>query len=287
MAERPGWIMLWRKLSEHWTWRKKPFGVGQAWVDLLLRVNFSTTTIPAPGKTGPATLSPGEAIISMRGLAMIWGWSTNRVVRFIRSLKTEHMIEYSNEHTFTRLKVLNWKDYQHPDSDSDTPADTPSNTVAEQRRNGDEYTDGTVTGDIRRRVTREEGKEGEEGKKDLPPRLASHDGNGDRDHDRAPCIERAKTKANLMADDGTKLRMLEFIGFLESDGAIPGARILDFVNRLWNLREGLVFDNGLPADKIFRYALDETMKAKAKSPSYVGKVIQNAISKWRDGALKF
>src|SRR3972149_2252294 len=61
-----GWFKLWRKIGEHWLWKRRPFSPGQAWIDLLIRVNFTAKAIPAPGRAGPATLQPGEAIVSLR-----------------------------------------------------------------------------------------------------------------------------------------------------------------------------------------------------------------------------
>ena len=108
----PGWIAVWRKIRDHWTWKKKPFSPGQAWIDLLLRCNFSEKAIPNPGRVGPAYLSPGEAIISLRLLEAAWGWHRKRVIRFLKALKNDTMISTTNEVTFTRVKVLKWQELQ-------------------------------------------------------------------------------------------------------------------------------------------------------------------------------
>lgn len=125
----PGWIALWRKIRENWTWKIKPFSPGQALVDLFLRANWTDTKIPNPGKIGPTTLRPGEAIISLRGLQADWGWSRGRVIRFLKALENDTTIETTNETTFTRCKVLNWKGYQDfPELDGTTHGTTGETT---------------------------------------------------------------------------------------------------------------------------------------------------------------
>lgn len=166
----PGWIALWRKIREHWTWKIKPFSPGQALIDLLLRVNFSETKIPNPGKLGPSTLSPGEAIVSLRGLEADWGWSRGRVHRFLKSLKNDATIETANETTFTRVKLLNWKKYQTmPDLDGTTDETTSETTHGTTP----ETTYGTTNGTHQNKGTREQGKKG---KKVSPPAPAPDGG---------------------------------------------------------------------------------------------------------------
>lgn len=97
---------------------------------------------------------------------------------------------------------------------------------------------------------------------------------------------KAKAKAGLFKDEATRTKMLEFIGYLEEKRTVTPEQIRDMTDRLWNMRESLVSDNGVPVDGIFQYALNEAIKYKADSIAYIGKVIREAVMKWRDGVLK-
>ena len=152
----PGWFKLHRKIFDHWTFRKKPFSPGQALIWLFGRCNFSEREIPAPGRVGPATLYPGEAIISLRLLATTWGWSQMRVARFLKALRNDSTIVTTNEGSFTRLKVLNWKKYQGDDSEDEG---TPVSKTSAVPLAAPLAPPSAASSDIRRR---EEGKEGEE-----------------------------------------------------------------------------------------------------------------------------
>lgn len=152
----PGWFKLHRKIFDHWTFRKKPYSPGQALIWLFGRCNFSERAIPAPGRVGPATLYPGEAIVSLRLMAMTWGWSQMRVVRFIKALRNDSTIVTTNEGTFTRLKVLNWKKYQGEDTEDEG---TPVKKTSAVPSAVSSAPSSAPSSNIRRR---EEGKEGEE-----------------------------------------------------------------------------------------------------------------------------
>lgn len=130
-----GWLKLYRRMRDHWLWKQKPFSPGQAWIDLLLRVNFSERPVPRPGRVGPRTLQPGQAIVSIRNLGRAWGWSRGKTERFIRCLQSEAMIEATNQTTYTLLNLLNWKKYQpQQEMGKATP------------RDGERDTDGPPTG---------------------------------------------------------------------------------------------------------------------------------------------
>lgn len=109
---KEGYIKLYRQLQDHWLWRERPFSPGQAWVDLVMRVTWQKSTIPHPSKVGPSHLDAGELLCSKRSLSVSWGWSRERVDRFLQTLKNESMIESRNDATYTVIKVLNWNKFQ-------------------------------------------------------------------------------------------------------------------------------------------------------------------------------
>ena len=101
----------------------------------------------------------------------------------------------------------------------------------------------------------------------------------------ATLIQKAKAVVRMFQDEPTRIKILEWVGYLENEETVPDRRILDSMKQLWNLRESMIGDNGMPAGKIFRYAVEQTMKHKAKNADYTAKVIQNTIIKWRDGSF--
>lgn len=267
---RPGWLKLWRSLQQSKVWEIKPFSHGQAWVDLLMRANFCDSTIKDPVKMADIPIKPGQVVCSLRKLAADWGWSRNKLARYLGWLQSDTTIEVNHGATYTIINILNWKEHQSEDDNDgailgatrgaslDTRLGPPTEPVSEP-----------VSDTIRR------SKEGEEEKKNV--KEAIPDGEA---------LAAAKRKAELFQKPDTQIKVKEYIGYLENIKTIPGFRILDWINTLWNLRESLVMNDGVPTDRIFCYAIDQAMEHKATRPSYVGKVIQNAVIKWREGALK-
>lgn len=112
-----GYIKLHRRIKDNKLWGKEPFTKIQAWIDLLLRCQWKATEVMDGMKVIP--LSPGECIVSMRGLAKEWKWSENKVRRYVKWLKNDGMIEYTGGCTCTHLKVLKWKDFQYIEDENE------------------------------------------------------------------------------------------------------------------------------------------------------------------------
>ena len=71
-----------RGIRKHKSWRKKPFSEGMALVDLFMDITFSRSRIVEGVK-----LREGQLFIKKRDLAKQWGWTANRVRRFLSSLE--------------------------------------------------------------------------------------------------------------------------------------------------------------------------------------------------------
>lgn len=288
-------IWVYRSLRENWVWREKPFSPGQAWVDLLMRANWKTSKIPHPKLLSPAILRPGELICSKRGLSVNWGWSRNRVERYITCLVNEAMIKATNDTTYTRIKILNWGRLQKM-GQSDGATNGATNDTSNGATNGpvtEPLTDHqrTSNGAHPRSKDREEGKKGR--REDIKYHTSSltcdtEKGKPSDDPEAGglALLSQAKAKADLFKEEPTRIKVHEFIGYLVEQGTVPHERIMEMTNQLWNLRESLVFEGQVPTDKVFRYAVDQAIKYKATSISYVGKVLREAVMKWREGVLK-
>lgn len=130
-----GFFTIDRELLTHDLWLEKPFSRGQAWVDLIGLANHSDTKLMVRGKSIEA--KRGEVNRSFRWLADRWGWSVNKVRRFIEFLEAEHMVEHKTEHGETVLTLCNYCVWQ----DKYRSNGTPNGTGTEHSRN----TDGTPT----------------------------------------------------------------------------------------------------------------------------------------------
>lgn len=110
MNESQGYIKLYRSIFNHWLWQDKPFSRGQAFVDLILLANYKDRK----------ELYKDELIVKKRGdvnLSIIyleerWGWSRNKVTRFLSVLENDEIIKKSSTFKGTIITVLNYEKFQ-------------------------------------------------------------------------------------------------------------------------------------------------------------------------------
>ena len=133
-----GWIKLHRKILESDLWNNgDPFGVREAWIDLLLMVNYADKKILFDGE--PYTVKCGQKITSIRKLAERWHWSKERVAKYLKTLEGEEMITKVRHKNGTLLTIVNYGKYQgqcdtDKDTDEDTNKDTDKDTDTPQTR---------------------------------------------------------------------------------------------------------------------------------------------------------
>lgn len=153
-----GWIKVWRKIADSPMWLEKPFSKGQAWIDMLLLATASDHVSKYKGKEKKYTA--GTVHFSICYMTNRWGWSRNKVYRFIRKLQNDGMIEYqgrtpngttcgTSDGTIngttdgttsdTVLIVVNWGLYQSRQSRNGTTDGTTNDTIdgtPKRTRNG-------------------------------------------------------------------------------------------------------------------------------------------------------
>ena len=105
-----GWVKIHRPILEHWLWEDKPFSKGQAWIDILLQCNHSCQKVNIRNEV--VTCERGESLNSIKTWAERWGWSRGKVLRFLKLLENDMMIELDVTYKITRLKVLKYDAYQ-------------------------------------------------------------------------------------------------------------------------------------------------------------------------------
>lgn len=126
--KKKGYVPLYRSIQDNWIWQSEdPFDVRSAWVDLLLSVNHEEKKLCVNGKV--IIIKPGQKWTSYRTLALKWGWSKDRVARYIKLLKSDGMIDTDETPNGTLLTVRNWSLFNgRCDTKCDTNKDTDKDT---------------------------------------------------------------------------------------------------------------------------------------------------------------
>ena len=98
----------------------------------------------------PLTLEKGSFITSVRKLSERWGWSKNKVLRFLNTLEDDKKIIRDSDKMRTLITLVNYKDFQRKrdtngDSDGDSDEDTNGDTDEDTSEDTYEDSDGTQT----------------------------------------------------------------------------------------------------------------------------------------------
>jgi len=115
-----GWIRIHRKIKANSLWDDaRPFPRVLAWTDLLMRAAYqeSGENVWFMGKI--IHLERGELVSSLRILAKEWGWSKNKVNRFLDQLTELKMIE-KRDTSELRIFIVNYSKYQPLTDESGT-----------------------------------------------------------------------------------------------------------------------------------------------------------------------
>ena len=93
-----GFIALYRSIQEHWLWSAdKTTSKFQAWIDLILTVNYQDKKFMFNGKL--TEVKRGSWITSIAQLCKRWDWSNSKVVKFLDELEKDGMIINFNPRT--------------------------------------------------------------------------------------------------------------------------------------------------------------------------------------------
>ena len=103
-----GWIKLNREITKHWIWEDAERL--KAWVDLIMLAENTTHKKIWRGKL--TEFKRGDVCLSITELSNRWGWSRNRVRRFLRTLEDEEMISLHVTVNRTTLTLVNYGKYQ-------------------------------------------------------------------------------------------------------------------------------------------------------------------------------
>ena len=105
-----GYITINRKLQKHWLWDDKPFSKGQAWIDMLMRARHTDEKKLVRGEL--LARKRGDVCCSLSYLAKEWGWSREKVRRFMAMLESDGMITLHATTHDTTITIENYDKYQ-------------------------------------------------------------------------------------------------------------------------------------------------------------------------------
>lgn len=108
-----GYIKLWRCIEDNDLWQEKPFDRARAWIDLIRKARHEDGAVWIRGIE--MQLEKGQLAWSEAALAQNWGWSRNKVRRFLKMLKTKHQIEQENNNVTNVITIKNYDMYNSND----------------------------------------------------------------------------------------------------------------------------------------------------------------------------
>ena len=126
VAEK-GWIKTYRQIQDCWIWKvDEPFDRRSAWLDLLLSANHKDVKLLFNGNL--IDVKRGQLITSVRNLANKWQWSKDRVLKFLRVLENDTMIERDSDNHRTLITIVNYGVYQDKQDTENTEESTQTST---------------------------------------------------------------------------------------------------------------------------------------------------------------
>lgn len=115
-----GWIRLHRSVMDCFIYDGYAFDYYHAWCDILLNSNHKDKGIMFDGQL--ITIKRGQWLTSIRKLSNRWGWSKDKVSRYLNTLVENQMITKDCDKKRTLLTLVNYDFYQ-TDTDTDKDSD--------------------------------------------------------------------------------------------------------------------------------------------------------------------
>lgn len=117
-----GYYKIYRGVFQHQLFKGEKFNRLTAWLWLIENANYKDGRHIQNYKT--YEIKRGELATSYRALAREWGWSVNTVIKFIKLLGVEHMVDTKCEHNFVHLTICKYEEYQGNGNAARTQLDT-------------------------------------------------------------------------------------------------------------------------------------------------------------------
>ena len=125
-----GWVRIYRRLVDHPLWLGHRFSPGQAWIDLILMANFLDSKALQGHRWIP--VKRGQVLTSQVALSSRWQWNRKTVVRFLRVLKRDIMVDIeTSKETDTGYTLITIRNYEHFQGQSDGVMDIQNDLVVD------------------------------------------------------------------------------------------------------------------------------------------------------------
>lgn len=106
-----GWVCIHRSVLDHKFFSEKPISKGEAWIRLiLLACHKEKDEFCINGLY--YTAYRGQVCRSQVSLQKEFGWSQNKLRRFLKTLKNERAIDFETNERFTTITICNYRKYQ-------------------------------------------------------------------------------------------------------------------------------------------------------------------------------
>jgi hypothetical protein len=127
-----GWIKIYRSIEDWEFYFDGPFDKAHAWLDLLLMANREPKTISVRGNV--VRIERGEIGHSETTLSKRWGWSREKVRRFLTLLKTRQQIRQHKNFILSKISIVNYDQYQKNETADETAEKQQKNSRRAQTR---------------------------------------------------------------------------------------------------------------------------------------------------------
>lgn len=143
-----GYFKIDRCIADHWLWEEKPFDRARAWIDMILLAEWKDGRQVFCGKE-IVTLSRGQLCETLRFLGERWGWSKDKVSRFLTVLESQKMVSISKTGSRQVVTIENYTKYQ------DVPREERDKDETDMRQSRDKSEKASY---LYKKERREEGK---------------------------------------------------------------------------------------------------------------------------------
>lgn len=127
---RGTFIKIYRSAADNPLFKEKPFDRWHAFEYLLMRAQVRSETVILKGQR--VKLERGQLIQGLDNLAQTFGWSRNKVRRFLQLLKDEQIANYNGTPNGTLITIENYSFYQDVRQPNGQPNEQPDGQPNEQ-----------------------------------------------------------------------------------------------------------------------------------------------------------
>ena len=124
MSTDKGYIKVYRDIRDHWIWQDAE--LLKAWIDIVMMAYHKDDKVFF--KKEWINVKRGDFPTTVRHLASRWGWGKDRVLKFLRMLEKDGMIDRKTDSKKTLITVINYGVYQSAEKKKQTRSGTQSGT---------------------------------------------------------------------------------------------------------------------------------------------------------------